>query len=295
MRGSPQSSRAFRPRGLRFAWHNHDFEFQPLEDGSLPIEHVLGDRLLWEADLAWVVRGGADPRRWIERYRGRIPLVHVKDIAPAGENADEDGWADVGAGVVPWARALAALRRGRRGDDDRRARQSQRLRALRARQRGRDARLRQGSAVMAASGPMRVGVVGCGNISDIYLHNAPRFRDIVFAACADLNPEAATRQAARYGDRSAMRRRTAASDDVDIVLNLTIPEAHADVSLGALEAGKHVYSEKPLADDGRRRREDRRRGRRRRVCASARRPTPCSARAFRRRARSSTPARSAGP
>jgi sugar phosphate isomerase/epimerase len=89
--------------GLRFAWHNHDFEFQPLPDGSLPIEHVLGDRLLWEADLAWVIRGGADPRRWIARYRGRIPLVHVKDISPAGENADEDGWADVGAGIVPWA------------------------------------------------------------------------------------------------------------------------------------------------------------------------------------------------
>ncbi len=89
--------------GLRFAWHNHDFEFRPLKDGSLPIEHLLGDRLQWEADLAWVIRGGADPRRWIEHYRGRIPLVHVKDIAPAGENTDEDGWADVGAGVAPWA------------------------------------------------------------------------------------------------------------------------------------------------------------------------------------------------
>jgi len=89
--------------GLRFAWHNHDFEFRPLEDGSLPIEYLLGDRLLWEADLAWVIRGGADPRRWIERYRGRIPLVHVKDIAPAGDKADEDGWADVGAGTVRWA------------------------------------------------------------------------------------------------------------------------------------------------------------------------------------------------
>ncbi len=88
--------------GLRLAWHNHDFEFRPLEDGSLPIEHVLGERILWEADIAWAIRGGADPRRWIERYRGRVPLVHVKDIAPIGENADEGGWADVGAGIVPW-------------------------------------------------------------------------------------------------------------------------------------------------------------------------------------------------
>jgi sugar phosphate isomerase/epimerase len=93
----------FSSAGLRFAWHNHDFEFQPLENGSLPIEYVLGDRLLWEADLAWAIRGGADPRRWIEQYRGRIPLVHVKDIAPAGAKAGEDGWADVGAGTVPWS------------------------------------------------------------------------------------------------------------------------------------------------------------------------------------------------
>ena len=89
--------------GLRFAWHNHDFEFQPLEDGSLPIEHILGDHLLWEADLAWVIRSAADPMCWIERYDGRIPLVHVKDIAPAGEKADEGGWADVGAGTVAWS------------------------------------------------------------------------------------------------------------------------------------------------------------------------------------------------
>jgi len=88
---------------LRFAWHNHDFEFAVLPDGSYPIEHLLRDGVDWEADLAWVVRGKADPRVWIQRYRGRIPLVHVKDIAPAGENASEDGWADVGAGVLPWA------------------------------------------------------------------------------------------------------------------------------------------------------------------------------------------------
>jgi sugar phosphate isomerase/epimerase len=92
----------FSPDGFHFAWHNHDFEFAPLSDGSLPIEHVLGDRLLWEADLAWVVRGKADARHWLRRYAGRVPLVHVKDIAPAGEKADEDGWADVGRGTMGW-------------------------------------------------------------------------------------------------------------------------------------------------------------------------------------------------
>ena len=97
-----QISARLAAEGLRFAWHNHDFEFFALPDGSFPIEHLLGDAVLWEADLAWVSRGGADPRRWVERYRGRIPLVHVKDIAPAGDKADEDGWADVGTGVMPW-------------------------------------------------------------------------------------------------------------------------------------------------------------------------------------------------
>jgi predicted dehydrogenase len=100
---------------------------------------------------------------------------------------------------------------------------------------------------MAVGTPMRIGLVGCGNISDIYLQNAPRFRDIVFTTCADLNADAAKRQAERYMIDARSVADVLKSDDVDIVLNLTIPEAHAEVSLQAIEAGKHVYSEKPLA------------------------------------------------
>jgi sugar phosphate isomerase/epimerase len=92
----------FARHGLRFAWHNHDFEFAALPDGSLPIEHVLGAELFWEADLAWVVRGNSDPTAWLKRYCGRVPLIHVKDVAPTGENVDQDGWADVGTGTLPW-------------------------------------------------------------------------------------------------------------------------------------------------------------------------------------------------
>ena len=102
----------FAAEGLRFAWHNHDFEFEQLPDASFPIQHVLGKNLLWEADLAWLARAGAAPRRWIEKFSGRIPLVHVKDIAKPGANADEDGWADIGDGILPWrelwARCVAA-------------------------------------------------------------------------------------------------------------------------------------------------------------------------------------------
>jgi sugar phosphate isomerase/epimerase len=90
-------------RGLDFAWHNHDFEFHALPDGSLPIQHVLADPAVkLELDVAWVVRAGVDPKPWLQGYAGRIAAVHVKDIAPAGEKVDEDGWADVGSGVVPW-------------------------------------------------------------------------------------------------------------------------------------------------------------------------------------------------
>jgi predicted dehydrogenase len=94
---------------------------------------------------------------------------------------------------------------------------------------------------------LKVGLIGCGNISDVYLLNAPRFRDIAVTAVADINEEAARRQAERYSLPSRTVKDLLASENVDIVLNLTIPAAHAEVSLAALAAGKHIYSEKPLA------------------------------------------------
>jgi predicted dehydrogenase len=93
----------------------------------------------------------------------------------------------------------------------------------------------------------RVGLVGCGNISDIYLTNAGRFPDFEFVACADLRPEAAAAQAAKYGIAARSVDDLIASDDIDIILNLTVPAAHAEVALAAIAAGKHVYTEKPLA------------------------------------------------
>ena len=93
-----------RATGFGFGWHNHDFEFVALPDGSVPMQILLesAPELDWEADIAWIIRGGADPLDWIARHGGRITAVHVKDIAPAGEAQDEDGWADVGYGTVDW-------------------------------------------------------------------------------------------------------------------------------------------------------------------------------------------------
>lgn len=97
--------------GHAFAWHNHDFEFAPLPDGSTPMEHLLAAApdIGWEIDVAWVIRGGADPRTWIDREGRRIVAVHVKDIARPGDAVGEDGWSDVGAGTVDWPGLMTAL------------------------------------------------------------------------------------------------------------------------------------------------------------------------------------------
>lgn len=99
--------------GYQFAWHNHDFEFKALPDGSVPQKLILdaAPSIGLELDVAWVVRGGADPKRWIADYADRILSVHVKDIAPAGQNANEDGWADVGHGTIDWNAMLKDLRK----------------------------------------------------------------------------------------------------------------------------------------------------------------------------------------
>ena len=101
----------YRAEGFGVAWHNHDFEFVKLKDGSVPMTLILENAPLidWEIDVAWVVRGRANPLTWIKRHGAIITIAHVKDIAPKGENADEDGWADVGHGTLPWSRYMAAL------------------------------------------------------------------------------------------------------------------------------------------------------------------------------------------
>ena len=94
---------------------------------------------------------------------------------------------------------------------------------------------------------LRIGIVGCGSISIAYLRNAPLFRGVEITSCADINPDAAARRAAEYGLRVLDVDALIADPEVDLVLNLTIPAAHFDISMQALSAGKHVFTEKPLA------------------------------------------------
>lgn len=107
-----EAAKPYRDAGLGFGWHNHDFEFVKTADGAIPQVAIFegGPDLEWEADLAWVIRGGADPLEWVNTFGKRLTAVHLKDIAPAGENADEDGWADLGHGTVDWKALMAALK-----------------------------------------------------------------------------------------------------------------------------------------------------------------------------------------
>jgi predicted dehydrogenase len=92
-----------------------------------------------------------------------------------------------------------------------------------------------------------VGLMGCGNVSAQYLPNGPRLDALRFVACADLDRAAADRVAAEYGLEACSPEELPARSDVDVVLCLTPPALHADVALQAIAAGKHVYTEKPLA------------------------------------------------
>jgi predicted dehydrogenase len=93
---------------------------------------------------------------------------------------------------------------------------------------------------------LRIGVMGCGNISTTYFKLVPLFKGIEIVACADLNPEMAKTRAQEYGVPAMKPAELLASKNVDLVLNLTVPDAHFGVSLAGVKAGKHVYSEKPL-------------------------------------------------
>lgn len=102
---------------------------------------------------------------------------------------------------------------------------------------------------------VKVGVVGCGKISGLYLTNCTAFPNLQVAALADVDAERARAQAEAHGiPQSCSLDDMLADPGIELIINLTPPLAHTEVTLAALEAGKHVYSEKPLAatvEDGR--------------------------------------------
>lgn len=88
--------------GYRFGWHNHHFEFSPLEGGAMPLDILLSaaPAIDWQADLGWLARARQDPLAWIAKYGRRITSIHLKDLQMGGSQGSSD-WAAV-------MRALAA-------------------------------------------------------------------------------------------------------------------------------------------------------------------------------------------
>lgn len=91
-----------------------------------------------------------------------------------------------------------------------------------------------------------IGIIGCGVISGIYLENIARLPGLSLRAVADAKPEAAQAAADRHGVPALSVQQLLSRDDIDIVVNLTVPVAHGPVGRQVLEAGKHLYLEKPL-------------------------------------------------
>jgi predicted dehydrogenase len=94
---------------------------------------------------------------------------------------------------------------------------------------------------------VKVGIIGCGNISTRYLQGCSRFDILDVVACADIDPLKAEALAVEYGLTAKTVPDLLADPDIEIIINLTIPAVHAEVSLAVIEAGKNVQSEKPLA------------------------------------------------
>jgi predicted dehydrogenase len=100
------------------------------------------------------------------------------------------------------------------------------------------------------SEPAGIAVIGCGNISNQYLKNLTRFPDVKVLFCADIDIERAKSQASAYDvPESGGVQQALDHPGVELVVNLTVPVAHAEVATAAIEAGKHVWNEKPLALD----------------------------------------------
>ena len=92
-----------------------------------------------------------------------------------------------------------------------------------------------------------VGLIGCGNIAETYFRAQKYFNNINIIACADINSEASKKYAEEFEIKAQSVEEILLNPAVDIILNLTVPQAHYEVSKKALESGKHVYSEKPMS------------------------------------------------
>jgi predicted dehydrogenase len=97
------------------------------------------------------------------------------------------------------------------------------------------------------SSKIGVGILGCGKISDAYFDGLKRYDHLTVVGCADVLPERSAAKATQHGVRSMGIAELLAAPDIQIVVNLTLPQTHASVNENILRAGKHAYCEKPFA------------------------------------------------
>lgn len=99
-------SEALAQHGISLGYHNHDWDLRIKEGDKTALDLVFeaagAAPVTWEADIAWLTRGGVDAQTWLKRHSSRLVAAHVKDLAPKGQNEEEAGWADVGAGILDW-------------------------------------------------------------------------------------------------------------------------------------------------------------------------------------------------
>jgi sugar phosphate isomerase/epimerase len=105
-------AKTMREEGYGFGWHNHDFEFHKLPDGSMPIDRIFegGPLIDWEFDLGWAIHAKQNPVKWIKKYGERITSVHIKEFAVKGNMEVELGQTIVGKGKGKWPDIMKALR-----------------------------------------------------------------------------------------------------------------------------------------------------------------------------------------
>ena len=94
---------------------------------------------------------------------------------------------------------------------------------------------------------MKIGVIGCGNISDTYFNSQNLFNNLNIIACADINTNAAIESSEKFGIKYQSVSEILENKDIDLIVNLTIPSAHKEIIIKTLNANKHSFSEKPLA------------------------------------------------
>ena len=95
----------------------------------------------------------------------------------------------------------------------------------------------------------KVGIIGCGMISDTYFNAAKKFPILEVVACSDIIPERSAAKFEKHGVKNVTNEEIFANPEIEIVINLTPPQVHSKIAIDTLNAGKHAYSEKPFGVD----------------------------------------------